>query len=649
MRKLLLFGLLFLFRCVPVFGQLQVSDKRYPDSLQNLAQHAGTDSVKAIANFSLSRYWAGERDTLKASYFLAQGKKHIKNSHYLYALYLYSAGTNVAYQNNRTTDAKKYLLKADRIFEYIKTKESNLIRAKLWNNYSILLSRENKEQESVKLILNKVIPLARAAGDPSMEGLAYHAVAVFFDHSAQSEKASTYYKKSISLLESTKTDDIHMARVYNNSARNSMTRDKFDEARLLINKAKLLLKAHTNTPSYIYLCAFESFYLLKVKQYNKSLKALDEGLKIAKALNLDKERTDLLNQKYNLLIAQRNYQEAKDIILEIIKSDDKTFTENKVDHYKQAYESFELLNNLPEAFKWLKKYALLRDSVNKSKLKEEINTLEIKFRTAENQKKIAELNTANQKANLSAKNSRLLNWLFGTTILFILSILFFGIYYYRNQKKRAEQTEAIRLSKAMITGQETERYRIARELHDGLGNILAVVKFNLSDLVIENQTEELAHVIQQLDHSISELRRIAHDMMPEMLISIGLEAALKDLCESLTSQKLTVDYHFIKIENAIPQQTQLAIYRIVQELLTNVVKHAEAKNVLLQCTQNKNIFFITLDDDGKGFNPNLQKEQTGIGLGNIKSRVAYLNGKIEIGPRINQSGTSINIELNVNA
>lgn len=651
MRNLFLFGLVLAGNYLHTFAQLRENDRHYADSLQYLATHAVSDSIKATANFSLSRYWSKLKDTKKADYFLAQGKKNTKNSRYLYALYLYTEGVNLGFQNkkNTNTNGKIYLLKADSIIAYTKTKECYLLRAKLWNNYSILLSRENKQQQSIDVLLNKVIPLARASGDVVMEGLAYHAVAVFLDLVAQSEKAAIYFKKSIAILEHTKTDTIQLARAYNNSARNSMVRNKYNEAKATIEKARLLFKNHTNTPSYVYFCGFESYYLLMLKQYDKSLMALNNGLKTAKSLNLVKEQNDLLIQKYNILNGQKNYEEAKNVILEIIKGDSTTYLENKVNHYQKAYESYELLHNLPEAFEWLKKYTFLRDSANNTRLKEEVNALEIKFKTAENQKKIAELNIANQKANLSAKNSHLLNLLLGVVTLLVLSVFIFGFYYYRNQKKLATQREEIRLSNAMLQGQETERHRVARDLHDGLGNVLAVVKFNLWQFAKEKPAAELDEIINQVDHSVSELRRISHNMMPEMLLNIGLEAALKDLCESLNSDELEIDCQLIDIKNNIPQQTQVSIYRIIQELLTNVVKHAEAKSAFLQCTQHKNAFFITLEDDGKGFNNPQQTDKTGIGLNNIKSRIAYLNGKMEIGKRINQFGTSINIELNVKA
>ena len=132
--------------------------------------------------------------------------------------------------------------------------------------------------------------------------------------------------------------------------------------------------------------------------------------------------------------------------------------------------------------------------------------------------------------------------------------------------------------------------------------------------------------------------------MPASLLQLGLELALKDLCESFISDNLNIDFQFLGLTNNIPMDKQVAIYRIVQELLNNVAKHAKAKNVLLQCSQYDDNFMITIEDDGVGFDPESLNEKNGKGMTNIKAKVAYLDGKFEI-MSSDGEGTSINIEL----
>lgn len=200
----------------------------------------------------------------------------------------------------------------------------------------------------------------------------------------------------------------------------------------------------------------------------------------------------------------------------------------------------------------------------------------------------------------------------------------------------------------MLNAKEEEQGRVARDLHDGLGGTLAGIKINLSHYATKKESNgdpELYQIMDQMEGSINDLRRIAHDMMPEMLLKFGLEESLRDLCASLTSEKLNIDFKYLGAKHVFLPQQQISIYRIIQEAIHNAVKHAAAKNILLQCSQNDNRFYITIEDDGKGFDPSYLTK--GMGIQNMKNRVAYLDGEMEILSAENKPGTSINIELNV--
>ncbi len=112
------------------------------------------------------------------------------------------------------------------------------------------------------------------------------------------------------------------------------------------------------------------------------------------------------------------------------------------------------------------------------------------------------------------------------------------------------------------------------------------------------------------------------------------------------TESVRIDYQAFGIEKTMPQQTQVTIYRIVQELLSNAIRHAHASGILLQCSQNESVFLVTLEDNGKGFDTRAAALAKGIGLMNVKSRVDYLQGKMDIASVINE-GTTINIELHV--
>ncbi|QEC72080.1 sensor histidine kinase [Arachidicoccus ginsenosidivorans] len=200
-----------------------------------------------------------------------------------------------------------------------------------------------------------------------------------------------------------------------------------------------------------------------------------------------------------------------------------------------------------------------------------------------------------------------------------------------------------------MKGQEQERSRLARDLHDGVGGLLSGVKLRLSSMkgnfyLPEESAISLQGIIGQLDNSIQELRRVSHNMMPEALIKYGLKEALENYTDYIQSSgALQIQLQLYGLEHRLNQDTEIILYRIVQELLTNVIKHAQATNVLLQFIRNNDRFTLTVEDNGKGFDKDPEGAKNGAGLSNINARVAYLNGNMDINTAPGK-GCSITIE-----
>jgi len=154
--------------------------------------------------------------------------------------------------------------------------------------------------------------------------------------------------------------------------------------------------------------------------------------------------------------------------------------------------------------------------------------------------------------------------------------------------------------------------------------------------------------MDMLDSSIKEMRRVAHNMMPEALVKFGLDTALSDFCNDINqSGALQVNCQTIGIKDTVIDQTvAITIYRIVQELINNAIKHASANTAIIQVSKADDVITITVEDDGKGFDPAILQAARGIGWSNIGSRISYLKGKADIrsGPG---KGSSVYIELNV--
>lgn len=646
------------------FAQLPITDVRYPDSLLKLSANTKSDSVKARSLFLLSDYWSN-RDTLKSKNFLEKGLKYGDKYPYVKALYhYYLAGYYFAINMQKS---EPYYIEAEKQLSKFDIQDAFLFRSRCWTHRSILeIDIKDNSISSMNILINEIIPLLKRVDNTRYLAVNYHNIAMIFMEWGQYEKAEKYHQLAISLLEKNRLLNIEdQYQEYISYAKNCLYQNKITLAKKLLNKATALLPKTRNPRNYMDYYEVEGMYYTITKVYTKALQSLTKGESLA-----SKEKENYLERNFSLRIyevfmAKEAYEKALTVMQGLVKNKPTyKFSKDYLTYYLGLSETYNRIGNNKMAYTWLKKYSKLKDSINAQEVEHKISALEVKFKTAEKEKKILALNAENEKANLSAKNSKLLSWLFGIACLFLLIVAILGWLFYRSSKKLTiqkdlnhqqqiedfDRRQQIKIVQAMLNAKEEEQNRVARDLHDGLGGTLAGIKINLSHYATKkknNDDPELYQIMDQIEGSINELRRIAHDMMPEMLLKFGLEESLRDLCASLTSEKLNIDFKYLGAKRAFLPQQQVSVYRIIQEAMHNAVKHAEAKNILLQCSQNDNIFYITIEDDGKGFDPAYLTK--GMGIQNIKNRVAYLDGEMEILSTENKPGTSINIELNVTA
>jgi signal transduction histidine kinase len=208
-------------------------------------------------------------------------------------------------------------------------------------------------------------------------------------------------------------------------------------------------------------------------------------------------------------------------------------------------------------------------------------------------------------------------------------------------------------TEAVLKGEEQERTRLAKDLHDGLGGMLSGIKYSFQTIkgnliMTPDNARAFERSMDMLDSSIKEMRRVAHNMMPEALVKFGLDTAMKDLCNEIDqSGALKVNYQSIGLEGAVIDQiTSITIYRIVQELINNTMKHAAAKNAIVQLSKSGEILSVTVEDDGKGFDMAMLKQSKGMGWNNIQNRVEFLKGKLDVNAEAGK-GISVHIEVYV--
>jgi two-component system NarL family sensor kinase len=253
---------------------------------------------------------------------------------------------------------------------------------------------------------------------------------------------------------------------------------------------------------------------------------------------------------------------------------------------------------------------------------------------------------SDQKAELLRQKQ--INWLIAgfTVLLLLIGALVFNRYKLtqknKYQKEAAEQQK--KQAVAVMDAQEEERKRIAEDLHDSLGHMLSTVKLNLQ-MVPEGQSQ-VKNSLQLIDQASEEIRNITFNLMPRTLEEEGLIPALNELAAKITnSGSVKISLHIHQIEKfTIEKQSQFNIYRIIQEAVNNILKHADAKEITIQLVGQKDHLTIMIEDDGKGFDP--ARNKGGRGLKNIVTRSLWLKGIINIDSTPGR-GTTITTEIPV--
>ena len=308
---------------------------------------------------------------------------------------------------------------------------------------------------------------------------------------------------------------------------------------------------------------------------------------------------------------------------------------------------------------------------NNLKLVEENQRERLKFSELESEKKEQQLRLAKletrQKNNDINNYKKLLafkekiNTYYTIFIVIFIVLILLLLYAYKQRAKSMKQRDelhALAMEKekqnskistltALLEGQEQERGRLARDLHDGLGGLLSGTKHQLSYLdphQSENIEEGISKSIKQIDGAVEELRRVAHNLMPDLLVKYGLEVAIQEFASRISNSALDIHTEFINYNNSLSEEKQLIIYRIIQELVNNAIKHAEASEIIIQISQEENVLNLTVEDNGKGFDHKGLNVKKTAGFHNIESRVQFLKGTMNIISELN-IGTSIELQI----
>lgn len=493
---------------------------------------------------------------------------------------------------------------------------------------------------------------------PRSVATVYSTLAGTYEKLKQPQKALAYGERAIAAAEKYGTRS-SIARRYVNYAGTLINQQAFAKANEVLDKIQPTVMELKESFLFVFYYQNRGYVAQSKKNHAEAVANFQKAYSYALANDDKYEQAAILNPLAASLVEAGRLAEAKTVIDSLLAlSLRHKLRFGELNAYTNLAKWSMANGDYKTATQYLNRKMELADSISSNEVQEKVAMVETRFRVREKDNEIKMLQGEKEVQRLNLYQKDLVNKisLGGLAAMLIISLLVYRNY--RNRQKLQQQRiteleteKQLAATEAVLKGEEQERTRLAKDLHDGLGGMLSGIKYSLHTMkgnliMTPENAQAFERSIDMLDSSISEMRRVAHNMMPEALLKFGLNDALRDFCSDLNqSSALAVTYQSIGMEGVTIEQTKsVTVYRIVQELLNNTLKHAAAKNALVQLTYNNGELSLTVEDDGRGFEPRILNQSKGIGWSNIQNRIEFLKGKWDVDSR-EGTGTAVNIVI----
>jgi two-component system, NarL family, sensor kinase len=668
----------FLCLIVPlIFSSTAFTQTNSIESLRSLLQNALEDSMKIKLHYQLAAELSGYDSAaaikyLEAGYTLAKATKskfytakyYQTKAHMFFDGAKYDASglsydSALGIYNELINSANP----TPASFEVYKIEKADCLTGK-----GLLSAKSYKYQESIQLYLEAITGIENLKGTAKNNYLAtlYADIASNYYELEQFENALKYDKSGLPYLDkNTGTTNYVVGHLF--VADDFSALSQFDSSSVYLEKVRsIVLQLDKPTLNVRFYYILGGIYRKK-KEWGKALISYQKANEAAKKMNDGFQITNSEEGIAACYLNTGNLNQAREFALHVFSESKRINVPFlKAQALQLLAEVEEKAGNTDKAFQYQKQFIAVSDSVKKEKVQRQMNETEVKYQTEKKQNEILQLQKDKLSQSLSIKQKSTLNYFLIGSLTALLVVGFLGYRNFRNRQQLAKQQDELQMQRirelekdkqlvavdAMLQGQEEERSRLAKDLHDGLGGLLSGVKFSLSNMkdnliITPDNMRVFERSLDMLDTSIKELRRVAHNMMPELLTKFGLDEAVKEYCNSINAASLfSVKYQSIGMDARIEKSAEIIIYRIIQELLNNIMKHAAATEVMVQLIKEEGRLGIMVEDNGKGFDAALLNNNKGAGLTSIQSRVDYLKGQLDIHSEPGK-GTLVNIEFNI--
>lgn len=608
----------------------------YPDSLWNVLHTSKLTSGEQVGIYRLLSNWYGSYDTHRTIACLKKGLEIAEKGKVTKEIPYFTRSLGVYYNMLMRYDTAKMYLDQS-LACAIKMKDSReevqAYRCIAHWNY-----RQNRYIETLYNCMT-VLRLSEAINDTLSRFNALSNIGSLYRELGNLDRAEYYIRKNLDLSRKLNMPEDHMA--YYELGLVYMERGELDLALKYELKANEWFKLHYKTFEIYSDQAIAKIYTLK-REYAKAMAYTEKSIRLAREFSDTRLETIGMQILSTIYREQQRYDESEAIAFKAWKNDSTMLDTAPELAYNLAFANLQLGNKKKSAY-FMQQYAQLLDEQKIKGFHRTMADMEIRYETEKKQQQIASLE--------KEKRFYIVTGVSGALIL----LLVFGLLFYRHRLNRGkrelaerkvkqlEQEKQLVATLALLDGENAERARLARDLHDGLGSMLSVIKLHLHGIrnfsaLAEADAGRLAKAREMLDELAVELRRMAHNLMPDSLSRYGIKTSLEDFCRSVPM----ANFQFFGENLRLGSRLEVLIYRCACELINNAVKHAEATRINVQLTVDERLVSLSVQDDGKGFDP--ETVAYGAGFTNMRNRIASYNGKINIYSSPG-AGTEVTIEI----
>lgn len=507
--------------------------------------------------------------------------------------------------------------------------------AALYNKLGIIAQKQGRLKDALQNQIDALKIYQNLKLDKYI-GYTLNNIAIIHQNLGNFEKALEYHQKALEyriLLkdqEGEATSYGNMANLYARMHDTIQAISHYEKAIALSRELKKeeLICANLSNMGNIYMAR---------KDYRKALDLFNESLQIKERLGDSKGISSTLSRIGTVYTETKRYKEAAAVLNRSLKlAQSLDVVEEELSALLELAKLKALIHQPDSSFTLMRQYIVLKDSVYDNRLKQQILDVQTQYETDKLEQDLYLVKKDKEVAEIMLRQRKTEIWLL---IFVIISITGAGIFlFYRHQQRQKAAANAERIKEqetrinAVFQAQEEERRRIAKELHDGIGQTIGAIKLNYQGLAQRIDNPELLPEFQKVEKMLNnagaEVRSISHQMIPKELEQFGLVAAVEGMLNlHFESSPLNVQFEHSGFAERIGQQIELVLFRVLQELISNIIKHSQAKQVSVQLLKLQSHVVLNVSDDGVGFDVE-SKEKNGIGLLNMASRIDAIKGHL---------------------